>query len=82
MALWPNMRPIMIVKPLSTWAWHVTKPKDVGFGTSSNLCLFGLIMLLNPRMLSLIIYWAQHIVEPKAIGSESLSDLYTLGLSI
>jgi len=56
MALWPNMRPIMIVKPLSTWARHVAEPKDVGFGTSLNLCLFGLIMLLNPKMLSLAIY--------------------------
>jgi len=56
MALWPNMRLIMIVKTLSTWARHIAEPKDVGFGTSPNLCLFGLIMLLNPKMLSLAIY--------------------------
>jgi hypothetical protein len=67
MALWPNMRPIMIVKPLSTWARHVAEPKDVGFGTSLNLCLFGLIMLLNPKILSL----AQHNTEL----SPRLSDL-------
>lgn len=50
------MRPIMIVKPLSTWARHVAEPKDVGFGTSPNLCALRLNMLLNPRMLSLTIY--------------------------